>query len=58
MHAYMCTMRVPGGWRGQKRSSFPESGIMNGFEPPYGCWDLNPGPLLEQQKLLTTQPPL
>jgi hypothetical protein len=55
-HTHTHTMCVPGAWRGQKRAScFSESGVMDGCEPPYGCWDLNPGLLLEQQKLLTTE---
>ena len=32
--------------------------ILDGFEPPCGCWDLNSGPLEEQSVLLTTEPSL
>jgi hypothetical protein len=32
--------------------------IMDGCEPPCGCWDLNSGPLEEQSVLLTTEPSL
>jgi hypothetical protein len=30
--------------------------VMDGCEPPCGCWDLNLGPLEEQSALLTTEP--
>jgi len=39
----------------QKRASDP---IMDGCEPPCGCWDLNSGPLGEQSVLLTSEPSL
>jgi hypothetical protein len=29
----------------------PEEGITDGCEPPYGCWELNSGPLEEQSAL-------
>ena len=29
-----------------------------GYELPYGCWELNPGPLEEQPMLSTTGAPL
>ena len=32
--------------------------VTDGCEPTCGCWDLNPGPLQEQQVLLTTEPSL
>ncbi|EGW01477.1 E3 ubiquitin-protein ligase NEDD4 [Cricetulus griseus] len=32
--------------------------IIDGCEPPYGCWELNPGPLEEQPVLLTSEPSL
>jgi hypothetical protein len=32
--------------------------IMDGCEPPCGCWDLNSGLLEEQSVLLTTEPSL
>jgi hypothetical protein len=32
--------------------------IMDGCEPPCGCWDLNSGPLEEQLVHLTTEPSL
>jgi hypothetical protein len=31
---------------------------MDGCEPPYGCWELNSGPLEEQSVLLTAEPSL
>ena len=30
----------------------------DGCEPPYGCWELNSGPLEEQPVLLTSEPSL
>jgi hypothetical protein len=30
--------------------------VMDGCEPPCGCWDLNSGPLEGQSVLLTTEP--
>jgi hypothetical protein len=42
-------------------SDKPEEGIgaiTDGCEPPYGCWELNSGPLEEQLVLLTTEPSL
>ena len=39
----------------------PEEGIrpvIDGCEPPCGCWELNSGPLEEQPVLLTTEPSL
>jgi hypothetical protein len=29
---------------------------MGGCEPPYGCWDLNSGPVEEQSVLLLAEP--
>jgi hypothetical protein len=40
---------------GQKRGPDP---ITDGCEPPYGCWELNSGPLEEQSVLLTFEPSL
>ncbi|KAM7331959.1 hypothetical protein ACRRTK_008667 [Alexandromys fortis] len=39
----------------QKRTSDP---IVDGHEPPCGCWELNSGPLEEQPVLLTAEPSL
>ena len=40
---------------GQKRA--PDLTI-DGCEPPYGCWELNSGPLEEQSVFWTTEPSL
>jgi hypothetical protein len=32
--------------------------ITNGCEPPCNCWELNSGPLEEQEVFLTTEPSL
>jgi hypothetical protein len=42
-------------------SCMPEEGIkslLDGHEPPCGCWELNLGPLKEQTVLLTAEPSL
>jgi hypothetical protein len=39
----------------QKRASDP---VTDGYEPPYGCWELNSGSLEEQPVLLTAEPSL
>jgi hypothetical protein len=33
-------------------SDVPEEGITDGCEPPYGCWELNSGPLEEESAVL------
>ena len=35
-----------------------EDFIIDGCEPPCGCWELNSGSLEEQSELLTTEPSL
>ena len=32
--------------------------ITDGCKPPYGCWELNSGPLEKQAMLLTAEPSL
>ena len=34
----------------------PGTGVTDSCELPYGCWELNPGPLEEQSVLLTAEP--
>lgn len=36
----------------------PIAGVMDGREPPRGCWELNHSPLREQQMLLIAEPTL
>ena len=53
----MCTMWVVGACEEQKRvSDAPELELMDESELLYGCWELNLGPLQEQQVLLTAEP--
>ena len=33
----------------------PGAGVVDGYEPSCGCWELNSGPLQEQQVLLMTE---
>ena len=56
VHTYVCIciyMQCP-----QKPSDSPGTGVIDGCEPQYGCWELIPRPLENQQELLTTEPPL
>ena len=32
-------------WRADKDVRIPETGVTDGCKPPWGCWELNPGPL-------------
>jgi hypothetical protein len=53
MHAYTsCVCLVPEEAREVIR--FPGTGV-KGSELPCGCWELNPGPLLEQRVLLPSE---
>ena len=36
----------------------PGTGVIDGCELPYGCWESNPGSLEEQLVLLTAELPL
>ena len=40
---------------GQKRASDP---LVDGCEPPCGCWELNSGSLVKRTVLLTAEPSL
>jgi hypothetical protein len=44
--------------RPEEGSETPGTGVTGGCEPPWGCWELNTGPLEEQPVLLTTEPSL
>ena len=44
----LCLRRSEGG------IGFRRIGIIDGCEPPCGCWELNLGPLQKQHVLLTT----
>ena len=35
---------------------YPGTGVTDGCEPLYGCWESNLGPLKEQPLLLTSEP--
>lgn len=50
----MCTEAVPSTCREGAWSL--GTGVRDGYEPPCGCWKLNPGPLQEKLMLLTTGP--
>lgn len=51
----MCIMSMPGTCGGQKRTpDVLESGVTDGCKPACVGWELNPGPVQDQQVLLTT----
>ena len=53
---YTSTLSLSSDTSDLKKASDP---ITDGCEPPCGCWELNSGPLDEQQSvLLTTEPSL
>ena len=56
LSVHICT----GAYRGQSVSyRLPAAGILGGCElPDMGGWEMNLGPLQEQQVLLTTEPDL
>lgn len=41
MHVHYMGAWCP--WMSAK--DFVSLGVTDGYEPPYGCWELNPGPL-------------
>ena len=47
---YMIPPRRP-----EKDIKYPGTGVTDNCEPPCGCWELNLGPLQEQQVLLTSE---
>jgi hypothetical protein len=51
---YICEYTVDV-FRHQERAMDP---ITDGCKPPYGCWELNSGPLEQQPVLLTSEPSL
>jgi hypothetical protein len=56
---YVCAQCVCSSCGSQKRVSDPlELELTDGYESLCGCWKLNPGPLKEQQVLLTAGPSL
>jgi hypothetical protein len=55
----VCVVYVSSAYGDQKRKlEAPETGVTCGCELPYGCWELNLGPLQEQPVLLTMEPSL
>jgi hypothetical protein len=47
---------MPGSCRGRSTESH-RTGVIDDCEPACGCWELNSGPLEEQQELLTANSP-
>jgi hypothetical protein len=44
-------------WKSEE-GSVAYGSVTDDCEPPYRCWELNPGPLQEQQVLLAAEPSL
>lgn len=42
----------------EKGFRVPGTGVTCGFESRCGCWEINQGPVQEQQELLTNEPSL
>lgn len=53
MYIYQVHACYPGRSEESARSS--GTGVMDIYEPPYRYWEQKPGPLQEQQVLLTTE---
>lgn len=52
LHMYTVWIQCP--WRPEEGvGSVPGARVPDGYEPPRGCWELNPGPLQEEWVLLT-----
>jgi hypothetical protein len=45
-------------WRSEEDSGLPVTRVMDGYRPPYWCWELNPGPLQELEVFFTPEPSL
>lgn len=56
---YVCTVPLEtiGGLR-SPGTGVPDGCVTDACEVPYGCWELNPGPLQGQLELLTIKPQL
>ena len=45
-------------WKPEEGVRVPETGVTDGYELPWECWELNPGPLQEQPVLFPAPPSL
>lgn len=45
LHVCLCTIRMPGAYRGQERESYPMTRVTDTCEPRCGFWDTNQDPL-------------
>jgi hypothetical protein len=48
LHVHMCTTCVQKPTEVRKGVGYPGTEITDGSEPPWVCWEPNPGPLHEQ----------
>ena len=55
---HMCITCVLGAcpWRSEEGTGSHGAGVLDSCGPLSGCWESNPGPLQQQQVLLTTEP--
>ena len=58
LHVCLCTTSLACLWRSEEGIWSLGTGVTDICEPACGCCGLNPGPLQEQQVLLTTETPL
>lgn len=50
LHVCMCTICMPYFLRRPEEGiKFPRTGVMNGYHPSYGFWELDVGPLQENK---------
>lgn len=53
----VCITCIQCPWSPEEDVDSPGIGVMDGHELPHGCWELSPGPLQEQQVVLSPPPP-
>lgn len=57
LHVCSCTMFTHCPQRTEEGVGSPGTGVIGGWEPPFGCWQYEEG-LLQNQVLLMAKPPL
>jgi hypothetical protein len=51
LHVCLCTMCMQGLWRPEKGAGSCGTGVTDGCELPYGCWELNSVPVMAEPSL-------
>ena len=41
---YLCILYIQFPWRPREGIRFHRTDVTHGFEPPFRCWESNPGP--------------